>query len=268
MDVHNVVPARFPPLRMTVLLAATALLEALVACWALGAGGFKLPLAGLLPVDILPQVLGGLALALAVFLAPFFFPPPLNCTAGVPPVDTVSLREGAVEGPLLLGHAAFAAVWQAAALGFALLVLSRLTLLTSASILQAGVWLALCALASILLAQLCSRAFAGCMFIWIVALPVSGYFLAELFLSGPGGASGWSQASSLQAAALRSLMHWLLSLSPGTALSGLLTGVLADGSAWSWRGPFLLLCILNALLAWRVLRLARRDSASIPPRDV
>ena len=75
-DNNAISTGRFPPLRMAVLLAATVLLEAGVACWALGAGGLKLPLSGAIPVDILPQVLAGLALALAVFLAPLFFPPP------------------------------------------------------------------------------------------------------------------------------------------------------------------------------------------------
>ena len=260
MAVNNAIStARFPPLRMAALLAATVLLEAGVACWALGAGGLKLPLSGAIPVEVLPQVLGGLALTLAVFFAPLFFPPREKR-------EESSEERGAawpMRGPRFsflsslssfLVPAAFAAVWQAAALSFALLVLARITPVASASILQAGVWLALCALASILLAQLFPRAFAGAMFIWLVALPVSGYFLVETFLSSPSGASGWSQAAGGQAAVLRSLMHWVLSLSPGTALCGSLTGVLADGSVWAWKGPFLLLCILNALLAWPVLR--------------
>jgi len=246
---------------MALLLAATALLEAGVACWALGAGGVKLPLSGAIPVDILPQVLGGLALALAIFFAPFFFPAEVRKEDREVRSGQAVLKahSSLLTSRFSLGHAAFAAVWQAACLSFGLLVLARLTPIPSLSILQAGVWLALCALASILLARLLPQAFAALMFIWVVALPVSGYFLAEAFLSGPGGASGWGQAASVQAGALRSLMHRILSLSPGTALCGSLTGFLADGSVWAWEGPFLLLCILNALLCWRVVRRGERE---------
>ena len=236
---------------MTVLLAASALLEAGAACWALGAGGSRLPLSGAVPVEVLPQFLGGLALALAVFFAPLFLGTlPLREGVGGGPgaPSPCPLQRGESGTPTLLVPAVFAAVWQAAVLGFALLVVARLTPLAPGSILQACTWLALCALASILLAQLCPRAFAALMFAWVIALPVSGYLLAEVFLSGPGGAGGWNQAPGARAATLRAILHWLLCLSPGTALSGTLTGALADGSVWSWPGPFLLLCILNGLL--------------------
>ncbi|MGD0089556.1 MAG: hypothetical protein ABSE73_06510 [Planctomycetota bacterium] len=248
MGANHVVPTgHFPPLRMAVLLAATALLEAGAACWALGAGGLNLPFSGAIPVELLPQLLGGLALALAVFCAPLFFSIlPLRAGEGGGPSapSPYPLPQGERGTSALLGPAFFASVWQAGSLGFALLVLGRLTPLAPAGILQTCVWLALCALAGVFLAQLCPRAFAGIMFTWIIALPVSGYFLAEAFLSSPGGAGGWTSASG----GLRGLLHWLLSLSPGTALSGALTGLLPDGSVWAWKAPFLLLCILNGVL--------------------
>jgi hypothetical protein len=234
--------SRFLPLRMIVLLAAVIVCVAAVSCWALG---------GVVPVKLLPRVVSGLALVLAVFLAPLFPAPGRSSPQTVGEI-----------GWLVLARLAFAALWQAAALGFVLLVLSRLTPLSSGAVVQASVWLGLCAFGALLLAACTPRAYAGLMFGWLVVLPVCGYFAAELFMSGPAGSMGWGQAP----AAFRGAMHWMLSLSPGAALDGAVTGWLADGTEFRCGVPIALMCIFDVALAWVVAR--RRDVALFPPRSL
>jgi hypothetical protein len=232
-----------------VLLAATVVIEAALLAWALGAARLKLPLGAVIPVPLLPRMLCGVALALAVFSAPLLW-------HGHP-----AHEHGRGARAMLLVRAAYAAAWQALVLGFLLLVLARLAPLAAGSILQASVWLGLCAFAVILLALLVPRAYAGLVFIWIVAVPVCVYMVAEVFIVSHGGV-GWSDATGPQADTLRAATHWLLSLSPGTALDGALTGILADGTDFAWVLPFVHMCILDVVLAWFV---ARRGASALEP---
>ncbi|MCY3024037.1 MAG: hypothetical protein NTW87_34085 [Planctomycetota bacterium] len=236
---------RLLPLRMTCVLAATALVQASVATWALGPGLLKLPLAGVVSAGTVPLLLGGVAMVLAVFTAP------LLLGASDPGWDTARWT---------LARASVAAAWQAAVLGFMLLAVSRLTPVDSRGILLACTWLGLCALMSILLARLAPWAFAGVMFFWACAVPVCCYMVAELFLAGPGGNVGWSQATGPHVQGLRATVHWGLGLSPGTSLAGALTGVLPDGTEYAAGVPFMLMCMIGGLLGWGVVRRCSREA--------
>jgi hypothetical protein len=227
-------PARLLPLRVAVILALTVVVEALAACWVLGTG-LSLPLAGAMPIALLPQLLAGVALALALFTAPFL------AASSAPSPCPLPQGEG---GTTAVARAAFAALWQAGALGFLLLVATRLAPLTDRAIVLACAWLALCALAALLLAQVAPRCYAGIVFIWVIAVPVCLYLTIEVALSTPSGPSP----------ALRALADWLLGISPGTAFPGILTGRLPGGSPFVATVPFAVMAVANVVLAWLAVR--------------
>ena len=215
--------------RAAAALGLAALAEGLAAWWVLSSSA-PLPLAGTVPAALLPQVLCGVALALAVFSAPFI---------------------ARNSGRFRFAGAFFAAAWQALMLGYFLLVSARLAPLENENILQATAALALLAAAVILLAALAPRGYAAAIFIWLVGLPVFGYMLAEVYLWSTGGtAEEWRPET---ARAAYTCVHWLLNLSPGTAMIGALEGRLAGGEPPA-TGVFLI--FMGAVVA--VLALAEK----------
>jgi len=195
------------PLRSVLVLGALILCEALAACWLVLQPGSAVPLAGVVPVNLVPNFLCGMALALAIFAAPFF------STQQPEPRALALARGGTV------------ALCQALALSYLLLVSSRLTPVEGERIFTAGAWISLCALCAILLAQALPRAFTGLMFVWMIALPVLAYILAELFVSR--GNVAWAQARGTP---LYSAVHWILAVSPATATSAIIDQTMPDGS--------------------------------------
>lgn len=223
------------PLRLAGGLAFAAACHALLIGWALAAPG-SLPLAGMASVRVLPYLVCALASVLAVLSAPLLLG-----------------EENAARPGLLLGRAAFAAIWQGGAMGFFLMIAARLTPLNSGGIARASLWLSAVAFTCLLLASVARRAYAGLSFFWLFALPVCAYWFAEIFLMSPAGSSGWQQASGPQAQAARACVRALLSMSPATGAAGALTGVLADGSDYGiW--PLTALAAIDLIMAWRILR--------------
>jgi hypothetical protein len=221
-------------LRAAIVLGLAALAEGLAAWWVL-ASSAPLPFAGTVPAAWLPQVLCGVAVAAAVFSAPF-------------------LAEN--KQPLSLARVFFSAFWQAAALGFFLLVSARLAPLEDLNLLSALAELALLAAALILLAALKPRLYPALAFLWLIGLPVLGYLLAEVYLWSAAGAAGEWQPQTAHGA--YTCVHWLLNLSPGTAVLGSLTGSLADGAKPAGTMFLVFTGMLTALLSWRQAKAGKK----------
>ena len=237
-------PARLINRRMLAGLGAVAAAQALLICLAALPG---LGCTEVLTPQVLPAALVGLALGLGLLLAPFWTeerasgsPADEELEGGGRRREGTDLARSARSTSFMppcaarLAPAVFVAVWQAAALGYFLLVASRLAPLEAAGAVRsllavgAALWLAAA------LARRFPRAYTGVVFLWAVAVPVGCYLVAEVFVSTPAGAVGWRQAAGPGAEALRAVVDWLLSLSPGTAAVGTLSGVLPGGGSCGW----------------------------------
>jgi hypothetical protein len=227
-------------------LGLVSVAEALLVCLAVWPG---MPWAELLDAEALPAALVGLALGLGLLLAPAWAEDPR-----ARPPSAGQLPPGEV-----LCRAAFLAGWQAATLGYFLLVAGRMTPLGGPGIFRSLLVVAATLSVAVLLAARIPRAYAGLIFLWAVALPVGCFLLVEVFLSTPAGAVGWRQAAGPTAASLRETVAWLLSLSPGTAAIGTLRGELADGGAAGWKE----VAVSAALLLAAVVGSGRRQSGTI-----
>jgi len=132
-----------------------------------------------------------------------------------------------------LARAIFFATWQAAVLGFFLLVASRLEPVDSLAIVRVMAVLACTVAFGILMASRWPSAYAGLVFLWAVALPLSCYLLTEIFLDLPAGAMGWN-ASRPEGAGFYRLVAASLKVSPGTAAMGTLEGSLLGLKDFGW----------------------------------
>lgn len=232
-------PTRFLTPRLTLALGVVALVQGALACWILASPGSWLPLAGIVPLAVLPQTLCGVAVGLAAFIAPFLH------------------SEGE---RFRVEHAWFAAVWQAMVFGYLLLVAARLVPLENAGIFLAALSLAVSALVFVWAAELLPRAYAGVIFVWLIGLPVFTYMLAEVYLWSTGRTL-WSAEPE---APIYTCVHWLLALSPGTAAIGMLTGYLPDGTPPSPIAFLLFMCAVGAVLMVGLRRLNRKLRAAQP----
>jgi hypothetical protein len=204
--------------RATFVLGALTLLLGAWTCWAVApAGMVPAVLAG--DAALSAHMVAGFALALAAIGAPLIF----------------SKEELANDSRLLgMAKSALSALWLSVTAGFMMLAAARVSAVGDLGIAQAALWIFFVAWFSIELSRLMPRAAAGVLFFWIVALPVCAYMFAELFLSSPAGSAGLTDSAAPQARALSAVLYWMLSLSPGTATLGALTGKLADGSPYSF----------------------------------
>ncbi len=234
---------RFLPARLALILAAIALCEGLTACWITGALGSWLPLSGMIPLSSLPHILCGLTIALAALATPFL-------------VGNSSDRPR-----LTLFQALFAALWQSGMFCFFLMVCGRLSPLQPGGIALAAMWAAAFAFCCLMLCELAPRAYSGVMFFWVIAMPMVGYFTADVF-ADKASSNGWQpyEANS----SVYAFVHALLNFSPGTATAAALDGALPDGnSAAPWPGLIAvgILAALLALLNYR--RALSPDSSAI-----
>ena len=230
-------PALFTQ-RMAFSLAAATLLLGALSGWALASADSVLPLPGVVSGGSLPLWVAEVALIVTIFIAPLMF----------------ELDFEIKHTRWLLGRALFAALWQGITLSFFLMVASRVTPIESSRILLSATYLSFAALCLFLTAAALRRYFSAISFIWCVALPVATYFLVELFIFSPGGNKGWSHSTGAPADALRAATHWILSLSPPTALMGALQGALPDGSDFSATVPLIVLGLISAGLAMSISR--------------
>jgi hypothetical protein len=244
-------PVRLLSARTAVALAGVTLLQSAVACWALTEPLAWLPFSGLLPLSILPQTLCGVAMGLAAFMAPLM----------------ISQDETQSSWKQLLARDAFKAAWHAIVLGFVLMVCSRLVPLEAENVLRPLLLVTMSGLTFALLARVLPQAYPGIIFTWLVALPIVAYFFAEIFLSTPAGDRGWAESTGWAADAARTTMHWLLSVSPGTAAVGALNGYLADGTAYSTFASVLLFGGVTLILVLALVRQSGKDKGSAVSRE-
>jgi hypothetical protein len=219
--------------RGAIVLCLVALVQAAVACFILIGQQPGVPLSGMIPAVILPQVLCGLAVILAVVAGPFL----------------CETRAAA-----LLPRAMFAAMCQTLIAYFYLLVCTRLEPLETDGLILATLWIALMALIGILLPALLPRAYPGIVFCWLGMLPVMAYMIAEAVLSSPSGGNGWHALMIPEAGSVHGLVRGILAYSPGTAAIASLSGVLADGSEYSATMPLVVTSVLAIVLSLFVLR--------------
>lgn len=201
-------------------LAFFAALLALVAVGALLGPWPEWKLSKYLNPQTLPGALTGVAMALALLLAP-------NAATG--------LRDAAGRIDITaLGRTAFIGAWQGAALGFFLVLASRLELLDGAGILRSACALGLAGITAILWAARWPRAYPALAFLWAAALPLLCFLSVEIFSSTPEGAAGLAHAKTAGAERLRATIDWLLIFSPGTAVEGALLGRRLTGTPQGW----------------------------------
>jgi len=228
---------RFLPPYMALALGAVAALEGFVACWVVGAFRSWAPYSGAVPLESLPHVLCGLAVVLAALIAPLIVRPDQKGRSAI----VLSL---------------FAALWQGAVFGYFMMVAARLVPIEPSGIFLASVWIALFAFCCLSLAQTLPSAYAGIAFIWVVAVPVAGYMLVEIYLTSPAGSKGWQPEST---SAIYSFVHALLNISPGTAVAGVLDGYLPDGVP---AAPAIPLAILGIVCAGTLCSFIWRERKS------
>jgi hypothetical protein len=239
---------RFLPPYMALALGAVAGLEGFTSCWVLGAFRSWAPYAGTVPLESLPHVLCGLAVVSAALIAPLIVRRNPSNPNG--------------EWPLTL----FAALWQGAVFGFFLMVSARLVPLEPGGIFLASIWVALFAFVCLRLAQTLPSAYAGIVFVWVVALPVTDYMLAEIFLSSPAGSKGWQPESGGR---IYVFVHTLLNISPATAVAGVLDGYLLDGVPAAVAFPVSILALLSAgSLGHCIWRERRRTPAEVSATSI
>lgn len=204
--------------RLVWSLGAVALGQALVvSAAALGAPAW-LPGGAALQPAVLPGLLAGTAVALALLLAP----------AWGEAAHAHETRRA------FLIRAGFVGCWQAAACAYFLLIASRMTPVDAGGLTRASASVGLCAMLAVLLAGCWPRAYPGVALFWAVGAPMGAYLVAELFRSTPPGYMGWSANPSAEAATLRTWVDALLRVSPGTATVGQLEGQLPGGAPMGW----------------------------------
>jgi hypothetical protein len=201
---------RFITGRLFLGLAAIVAAQALLVCWAsdLLPG---LPAPEMLSPESLPVALAGLAVALALLLAPLWEQTPSD-------------------GRRRWARAAFAGAWQALVLGYFLLLAGRGARLETFQLLSCAGIAGCTAMTAGLLAARFRRRYAGLIFLWAVAIPLGCYLLAEAYLATPDSGMNWTVSQAPRAVWLRDLTDWLLALSPGTAAVGALEGRSAGGA--------------------------------------
>ena len=247
--------SRFLPARLALILAAIALCQGLTACWVTGALGSWLPLSGVIPLPSLPHILCGMAVALAALSAPFLIGSRTTAVRSEP-----ESGDGGIPRPeLSLVQLAFAALWQGGMFCYFLMVSGRLVPLVPGSIALASVWVAVAAFCCLMLAQLAPRAYAGIVFFWIVAAPMTGYITADVFVFGPGGGTGWQPIENNRA--IYTFVHALLNISPATATAAALDGALPDGAIAAPVYGLAGVLIVSAALAVLIWKRNRRPSS-------
>jgi hypothetical protein len=145
--------------------------------------------------------------------------------------------------------------WQGAALGYFLLVSSRVATVDGSHIVRTILVAAISAALAVILAANRPRIYGGVVFAWAAGLPFACYLLVEVFLTTPAGASGWSEGAGAEGESLRAIVDWILSLSPGTAAVASLHGELPSGSRFGWweTGVFAVLGVaISAFALWRI----------------
>lgn len=228
--------------REVAALGAAALLQALLVCLAVLPG---LPLAKVVGLELLAPSLAGLSASLALLLAPA-----LVLRADGLADGTASSRRWS-----WLARAGFCGAWQAAALGFFLLVASRTSAVDNAGLLRCVAVVATGSFVAVLLAGAFPRAYAGLAFFWAAGLPVFWYLANELYFAAatrPGGP---------EAAAMQAWMDGTLRFSPVAAAAGALNGKLVSGGAFGWGACACFAgtaALAGALLLWKL---------GAPPRD-
>lgn len=232
--------------RATFVLCAFTLLLGAWTCWAVAPAG-TVPAFWAADAALAAHLIAGFGLALAAFGAPLIF--------AKEELRDDALRDG-------MAKSALAALWLGVAAGFMILAAARVSAVGDAGIAQASLWIAFTAWLSIELSRVMPRAALTVLFFWIVAVPISGYMLAEIFLSSPAGGAGLADSAAPQARALSAVLHWMMSLSPGTATVGALTGTLADGSAYSSTGAIVWMIVLAIPLVARGIRKAAAPLAA------
>ncbi|MCW8131113.1 MAG: hypothetical protein KIS92_12260 [Planctomycetota bacterium] len=215
------VPAEAPAVRLIRKRDAAALafvvgLLALLCCGAILGPWPQWKLSFLLNPGSLPGALAGVAVGMALVFAPTWAAP-LRRTDG---------RLDATAG----ARALFAGCWQAAALGYFLLLASRMGTLDSLPILRSMALLAGWGTLAVLAAARFPRAYAGLAFFVAIALPFFCLVLADVQGMTPAGSRGWTHAEGLPAQRLRLLVDGLLLASPGTSVLGALKGRLVSVS--------------------------------------
>jgi hypothetical protein len=241
--------SRFLPARLALILAAIALCQGLTACWITGALGSWLPLSGAIPLPSLPHILCGMAVALSALAAPFLAGARADAESGEP----------LPRSELTLIQAAFAALWQGGMFCYFLMVCGRLVPLEPGGIALASVWVAVAAFCCLLLTQALPRAYAGIVFFWIVAVPMTGYITADVFLFGPGSGGGWQPIENNRA--IYTFVHALLNISPATATAAALDGALPDGALAAPLYGLAGVLIVSAALAVLIWKRNRRPSS-------
>ena len=177
----------------------------------------------------LPAALTAVAMALGLFTAPAFAHTRRR-DGGEPTGEDAAAT---IERRHRLARALFFAAWQAAVLGLFLLVASRLEPVDTLAIVRTMTVLASAVALGILLAARWPSAYAGLVFLWAVALPLSCYLLTEIFLDLPAGAKGWN-ASRPDGAGFYTLIAASLKASPCTAAVGALKGSLPGLKEFGW----------------------------------
>ena len=186
-------------------------------------------IANLLRPEALPMALLVITLAFGLLLAP-------GWSAGV-----LTLREA-------MGRSFYWGAWNGAALGFFLLVASRVEPLENGAVLRCQLVVFGTLMLAALLAVRLPRHYAGLTFFWCAGLPLICYMVAEVFLGTPRGSGSWSLVQGGPGQQLHTLVSWALTSSPGTASAGALNAGLADGTAFGWKETGLFLCLLLAML--------------------
>jgi hypothetical protein len=209
---------------------------------------------GLFAPEVLPASLAAAALSLALLLAPAWS----------------ADHRARCESPLQqAGRFAFLGLWQAAVLGFFLLISARVAPLASSAIVQSALILGAAAWLALTASRRWPRAYLGLALFWGVAIPMGAFIVAEVFIWTPNGSLGWSRAKGPGVEVFRGTVEWLLRFSPGTAIVGTLQGHLPGDAPCGWReaGLFTAICtLIGGLLHWT--RSAKPAEASATPEAV
>lgn len=174
--------------------------------------------------NTLPAALAGLSVALAFLLSPLWLESRV----------LEKLEQAAMQKEVLV-RAAFMGAWQGAALGYFLLVASRVADIDGANMLRAILVVALASALAVLLAAWQPRAYAGIALLWTVCLPFSCYVLVEVFLAFPAGSPGWASGSGPAGEPIRAFVDWALTLSPGSSAIAALNGSLPSDTPYGWK---------------------------------
>lgn len=218
-------------------LAVAVAFQALLAFGAIDGPWPSWPITLILNPTTLAPALTGMAVACALLFAPGW---------------SSDLRVAGADGRVrfervAIGRALFVGCWQGAALGYFLLLASRMEALDGAAILRCIVVVAGAGAVAVLAAARFPRAYPGLAFFAAVALPVFCYLAAEIHGLTPSGSMGWTRAPGAASEHLRSLVDAILFLSPGSAAVGALRGQLITGAAMEWPGVGLLLGLYGVL---------------------